>query len=169
MNGTNSRLYVELLALQKELADSRTINVQAACKRILDICVSLPDIDCGGVYLADDTDSSHMALQAGINLSPAFTSMAISIDASSPVMPLLARCPLFVVDLLHPPDQYPAELTEELKREGMRLVVILPCAGTTVHACINLAGRSCGTLSNQDHGSVSVHLRLHGRVPGPAL
>jgi|GEM_PF-3339796 len=150
MNGTNSRLYVELLALQKELADSRTINVQAACKRILDICVSLPDIDCGGVYLADDTDSSHMALQAGINLSPAFTSMAISIDASSPVMPLLARSPLFVVDLLHPPDQYPAELTEELKREGMRLVVILPMRwnGRFI-ACINLAGRSCGTLSNQ--------------------
>ncbi|QQS53693.1 MAG: PAS domain S-box protein [Candidatus Competibacteraceae bacterium] len=152
-----------LLALQRITADP-----EAAMRTILDAALTLPGIDCGGIYTVDPRDG-HLTLAVHAGLSDEYAAATRTVPRDSrPGAIAHAGQPRYSFR-----DLALMELSPATRQEGLRAVAILPIRhdGQTV-ACFNLASHradtlpdlSCRTLETLALQLGEVLLRMRGAV-----
>lgn len=133
-----------LLALQRDLllALRQTETPEAAMRAILDAALSLPGVDCGGVYDVDPADGLlTLAVHAGVSAEYAATVRSYGRDAYCGAIAHAGR-PRYSFDRTDP-----LELLPYVRAEGLRALAVIPILhdGQLV-ACFNLGSRQADSI-----------------------
>jgi diguanylate cyclase (GGDEF)-like protein/PAS domain S-box-containing protein len=134
-----------LLALQRDLllALRQTDTPEAAMRAILDAALSLPGVDCGGIYDIDPGDGLlTLAVHAGVSAEYAATVCGYARDDSHCGAIAHAGRPRYSFDQTDP-----LELSPHVRTEGLRALAVIPILhdGQLV-ACFNLGSRQTDSI-----------------------
>lgn len=135
---TEQRKADNLMIAQRNLSEklSRVSDLTEAMEICLDAALSVSDLDCGGVYLVDESGGVELAVHRG--LSQEFVENVARYPADSPVLWLIQdEKPVYLQNL-----ETPVPVRSHVFREGLKGTAVLPVFhdGRAV-ACLNLSSR----------------------------
>ncbi|HRD66753.1 MAG TPA: PAS domain S-box protein [Candidatus Competibacter sp.] len=133
-----------LLALQRDLllALRQTDAPEAAMQAILDAALSLPGVDCGGIYDVDPADGLlTLAIHAGVSAEYAATVRSYARDSRCGAIAHAGR-PRYSFDRTDP-----LEVLPYIRAEGLRALAIIPILhDRQLVACFDLGSRQADSI-----------------------